>query len=490
MTTIALSLVSHTNAGKTTLARTLLGRDIGEVRDEAHVTFEAEQQPLLQSPQGDVLALWDTPGFGDSARLARRLAMAGNPIGWFLTEVWDRFRDRAFWSSQRAIRNVADQADVVLYLVNASEAPEDVAYLDAELQVLTLLGKPVIALLNQLGPPMAPEAENAELQRWRSRLAQAPIVREVLALDAFARCWVQEGVLLQAVQRVLPPPQAEAMQRLQAEWQREREAVWRDAMAVLAEALARAASDHETVGDTGWGQRLQQVGHKLGLRAADASPLPVPQQTALQALARRLQDDLRERTDTLIRLHGLEGRAAQVVLQRLADQVSVTQPLDETQAGLWGGIVTGALTGLKADVLSGGLTLGGGLLVGSVLGALGGIGVARGVNKARGVEAAELRWQPAALQELAATLLLVYLAVAHYGRGRGQWSESEHPPFWRETVEAVVAEDAGTLAALWPADGQSADTSALAAALQPWLQQRCAGLLQRLYPHAGWVAAV
>ena len=30
---IALSLVSHTNAGKTTLARTLLGRDIGEVRD-------------------------------------------------------------------------------------------------------------------------------------------------------------------------------------------------------------------------------------------------------------------------------------------------------------------------------------------------------------------------------------------------------------------------------------------------------------------------
>mgnify|MGYP003495171562 CR=1 FL=1 len=35
---IALSLVSHTNAGKTTLARTLLGRDIGEVRDAPHVT--------------------------------------------------------------------------------------------------------------------------------------------------------------------------------------------------------------------------------------------------------------------------------------------------------------------------------------------------------------------------------------------------------------------------------------------------------------------
>ena len=41
-TTIALSLVSHTNVGKTTLARTLLGRDIGEVRDAAHVTEAAE----------------------------------------------------------------------------------------------------------------------------------------------------------------------------------------------------------------------------------------------------------------------------------------------------------------------------------------------------------------------------------------------------------------------------------------------------------------
>ena len=39
---IELSLVSHTNAGKTTLARTLLGHGVGEIRDEAHVTAVAE----------------------------------------------------------------------------------------------------------------------------------------------------------------------------------------------------------------------------------------------------------------------------------------------------------------------------------------------------------------------------------------------------------------------------------------------------------------
>ena len=117
---ISLSLISHTNAGKTTLARTLLGRDVGEVRDAQHVTEEATDYPLIETAEGDRLLLWDNPGFGDSARLARRLTRQANPVGWFLSQVWDRFRDRAFWLSQRAVRNVRDRAHVVLYLVNAA----------------------------------------------------------------------------------------------------------------------------------------------------------------------------------------------------------------------------------------------------------------------------------------------------------------------------------------------------------------------------------
>ena len=105
---IQLSLVSHTNTGKTTLARTLLGRDIGEVRDAPHVTEFAEMHVLLKSPEGDVLQLWDTPGFGDSVRLVRRLRAQGSPVGWFLSEVWDRWRDRSFWASQQALRHVRD----------------------------------------------------------------------------------------------------------------------------------------------------------------------------------------------------------------------------------------------------------------------------------------------------------------------------------------------------------------------------------------------
>ncbi|MFN8962224.1 MAG: GTPase domain-containing protein, partial [Betaproteobacteria bacterium] len=94
---IDLALVSHTNVGKTSLARTLLGADVGEVRDAPHVTDLAEPHVLLTTPADDALRLWDTPGFGDSARLLKRLRTADNPIGWLLREVWDRYRDRPFW---------------------------------------------------------------------------------------------------------------------------------------------------------------------------------------------------------------------------------------------------------------------------------------------------------------------------------------------------------------------------------------------------------
>ncbi|MCW7540363.1 DUF3482 domain-containing protein [Aquabacterium sp. A7-Y] len=484
-TTLALSLVSHTNVGKTTLARTLLRRDIGEVRDAAHVTRRAEPYLLAESAAGDRLQLWDTPGFGDSVRLARRLAQAGNPVGWFLTEVWDRFRDRAFWSAQHAVRNVLEQADVVLYLVNASEAPGDAGYLDAELQVLTLVGKPVLVLLNQLGRPQPAAGEAAEIERWRERCAGSPCVREVLALDAFARCWVQEDALLEAVGRLLPEAKQAASARLRQAWQARGRATWQAAMLLLAERLARAAVDREVLPPAGLGGRLREVGAALGLRHEG---IATPREQAMQALAERLDAELRAGTDRLIALHGLEGRAAAAVLARLAEHYTVQEPLNEGKAAVWGGALTGALAGLKADLLSGGLTLGGGLLAGGVLGALGAAGLARGYNLVRGVEAPSLAWSREVLDELVHSALLEYLAVAHYGRGRGDWAEAEHPAHWQDSVKAVVAERQAGLQEIWqsaaaplPAGGPAL-AARLVPPLQTWLEDASRDLLRRLYP--------
>ena len=487
--TIALSLVSHTNVGKTTLARTLLARDIGEVRDAAHVTLEAERHALVEAVGADGtplrLELWDTPGFGDSLRLARRLEQAGNPLGWFMSEVWDRVRDRALWSSQRAVRHILEQADVVLYLVNASEEPEDVGYLDAELKVLTLIGKPVVVLLNQLGRPLPPPDERRQIGRWRQRVGTAPVVRGVLALDAFARCWVQEGVLLQAVAEALPAPRRAEMAPLQAAWRARGVATWEASMAVLAERVARAALDREPVEGSAWSGALKQLGSALGLPRGEAE---TPRDRAMRALAERLDADIRVSTDRLIRLHGLDGHATEAVLTRLAEHYATHQPLDERKAALWGGLVSGALAGLKADLITGGMTLGGGLLAGGVLGALSAAGLARGVNLLRGGGPPSLAWSEAVLDELLRSALLGYLAVAHYGRGRGDWAASEHPGFWAEAVDAVLAARADERRALWAALGPRAqargEPDALRAALERLLRHAGADLLRRLYPAA------
>ena len=286
-TDIALSLVSHTNAGKTTLARTLLREDLGEVRDAPHVTEFAEVRTMVATPEGERLLLWDTPGFGDSVRLARRLRQSSQPIGWFLSQVWDRWRDRPFWASQQAMRNVRDEADVMLYLVNAAEAPEAAGYVAPEMELLAWVGKPVIVLLNQLGPPGAPALEAAELARWRSHLASYPAVRTVLPLDAFARCWVQEATLLRAVEHALDGERRARMGRLRAAWQRRDLEVFEAAMQTIAGSLARIALAAVPLPEAG------------GLRAGCAAPVPgiglgssdgtpaVQAQEALAARARR-----------------------------------------------------------------------------------------------------------------------------------------------------------------------------------------------------------
>jgi hypothetical protein len=498
--TLALSLISHTNVGKTTLARTLLGRDIGEVRDAAHVTLEAERHLLVETEGGDRLELWDTPGLGDSVRLARRLAQQRHPIGWFVAEVWDRFRDRAFWSSQRAVRNILEQADVVLYLVNASEAPEDIGYLDAELRVLDLIGKPVVVLLNQLGPPRPAAQDAAEVERWRARVRAAHGVRDVLAFDAFARCWVQEDTLLAAIAGALDAARRAAFERLRAEWQARNRARFDTAMRVLADSLVRAAQDREVVHDEGWAGRVAGVGREIGARLGTLIGLrrdgvATPREAAMEELARRLDENIRASTARLIGLHSLEGEATGIVLARLAEHYAVREPLSEGKAAVLGGVVAGAIAGLKADIASGGLTLGGGLLAGGVLGALGAAGATRGFNLVRGVDRPVLMWSDAVLEQLVRSALLTYLAVAHCGRGRGEWAEAERPAFWKERIDAALqrhgtlpwraaraarAPDADAAAGAEPSAGQANATRALAAALSGVV----ADVLAELYPTA------
>jgi hypothetical protein len=45
--------------------------------------------------------------------------------------------------------------------------------------------------------------------------------------------------------------------------------------------------------------------------------------------------------------------------------------------------------------------------------------------------------------------VLCYLAVAHFGRGRGVWQEGEQPQTWREAVDRVAVEEAEAVEEVW-----------------------------------------
>ncbi len=482
---IHLSLVSHTNVGKTTLARTLLGRDVGEIADAPHVTEFADAYEMLRTPQGASLQLWDTPGFGDSARLLRRMQASGNPLGWFMGQVWDRWRDRPFWASQQALRHVAERSDLVLYLVSAAEAPEGAGYVASEMALLAWVDKPVIVLLNQLGAPREPTVEDAEVERWRRHLARWPRVEAVLPLDAFARCWVQEFVLLDAIEAALTPQRRALMQGLAQAWRVHRLAVYEDSVEVLAQSMARLAAARQDLADgVGLRARLRGLSAALGLRDDENNPTALAQ----AALAAQLEAEVRASTARLIELHGLQGQAQGEILSRLATHYQLHLRMDESKAALLGGALSGALVGLKADLATGGLTLGGGLLAGGLLGALGGAGLARAVNLVRGTDRSWLTWNAEALDTSLEAALLRYLAVAHFGRGRGEWERAETPPHWKPVVERAMAGQAPALQALWESRGKRPPDEALqrrlAAALRPLVDALLRDTLVQLYPHS------
>lgn len=472
--TINLSLVSHTNAGKTTLVRTLLAQDVGEVRDAAHVTDTATGYVMLQSGD-DTLMLWDTPGFGDTARLLRRLKQSSNPIGWFLSEIWDRFRERALWSSQQAVRNVRDHADVILYLVNAAEDPADAGFVALEMEILAWVDKPVILLLNQLGPPKADADE--EVERWRRHLAVTGAVRGALTLDAFARCWVQEGTLLAALEPLVAPDKQVALARLSKTWQENNLDRFRRSMRILAEWLAAAATDREPIPERDWRDR---VGDTLKTLRQEE---PAEVRRAMGKLAERLEAGTRSSTERLIEAHGLSGRATREVLRRLHDDYASSGPAKEGYAAVLGGLMSGAVGGLAADIAAGGLTLGGGMLVGGLLGALGAGGIARTYNMARGDDGDALRWSELFFTGLVRSALLRYLAVAHFGRGRGEWEEGEHPAFWQDAINETLEPRRAEIRAAWEA-GKRACPDEVTARLSGLLESCAAGLLVRFYPQA------
>ncbi|MFN0183842.1 MAG: hypothetical protein ACKVQR_08500 [Aquabacterium sp.] len=263
-------------------------------------------------------------------------------------------------------------------------------------------------------------------------------------------------------------------------WQARRAALYQACMAELAAGLLRLARARVEIDEPRTlALRWQQLGAAMGRGRGDALGQA---EAALAALA---DDEMRVSTTRLLTFHGLDGQAQGLILERVAGLVAVHARLSEGRAALIGGALTGALAGLKADLVTGGLTLGGGMLAGGLLGALGAAGLARGINVTRGTGRGWVSLADAARLPVAQAALLRYLAVAHFGRGRGDWQDAEAPAHWPGVVAAALVPRGDALIA---ALGRAPDTDAAgqpdaaAAAVERLLTDTMDEVFALLYP--------
>ncbi len=410
--TLNVALASHTNVGKTSLARTLLRRDVGEVRDAEHVTRRRAGYFWVNSPNVR-LRLWDTPGFGDAAALAEHLR---KPQGWAWLRV---LQDPKLRYDREAALSLQEEADLILYLVPAHGEDSVETMIRNEWEVLQQVGRPVLCILNRLEGADS-QQETKLLERWRGFFANKPLCRGVLSLDAFSRTLKDEQQLFDAMEAALPEERKPLARRIGAEWKAQTEQRHLSASVTLAELLSSLKQDQEQEGR----DRKQ----------------------AAQRLLGRAERLIATAQDKIVEQMGLQGELRDRMITQAETYLRSIMPDrgERTWGAILGGAITGLASGVVTDLLAGGLTFFGGAALGTIAGALGGAGFAEGYRRIGKKGDRALAWDKDFLNGVALRLTLVYLAAASFGRARGSFTDEA----LARPEELNPAEDAEQVTAL------------------------------------------
>jgi len=198
-TAINVAVVGHTNAGKTSLIRTLLRDDQFGNIDEAAGTTRSVEKSVIFAGDDQVLNLFDTPGFEDSSALLQTLEdlsktvktrLPADLLGNFISQA-ENFPD--FEQETKVLRQSLS-SDVLLYIIDVRE-PLLGKYSD-EVEILSKAGKPILPVFNFI-------AGNAEsLMRWREQMTRFNL-HAALEFDTVAFDFEAEKRLYQKLQSLL-----------------------------------------------------------------------------------------------------------------------------------------------------------------------------------------------------------------------------------------------------------------------------------------------
>ena len=365
---IRIAVVGHTNAGKTSLLRTLTRRArFGEVSDRPGTTRHVEQV-ALQVDGREAVSFVDTPGLEDSVSLREHLLEVAPP------EATPPERIRAFLQGPEAHGMFEQEAKVLRAMLDVDaaflviDAREPVLpKFRAEVELLSFCAKPVLPVLNFIGHAGSREAD------WRALLS-AYGLHSVVRFDAAApfvgaerELYHDLGTLLnhhrQALNHIVQSLEREAGRR------RDEAATLIAELAVDVAAMRRPVSAARP-GEAGGAAEPSRQGERSRLDESGGSG---ERAAAIAALRTDVAARAQRCTDDLLALYGFrEGDADEAPLPQLEGRWSMdffsAEAAREAGLRLGKGAAIGAAVGAVADVAVAGLSLGAATAIGASIG--------------------------------------------------------------------------------------------------------------------------
>ncbi len=343
---LRIAIVGHTNAGKTSLLRTLTRQaDFGEVSDRPGTTRHAEAIDLRLDGSAAVRFI-DTPGLEDSVALLEYLGTLeaeSRPerVRAFLRGPEAR---ESFEQEAKVLRALIEQADAAMVVIDTRE-PVLPKY-RAEIEILTWCAKPIMPVLNFV------RYLNTRRDDWHQMLLESNLHARV-EFDVVAPFIGSERQLYGDLATLLPARRQQLQQ--------------------IVEALALEARDRRLAA-------CRVVASGLIDVAAMRRALPAEEfadELKQQRFVRAFQDDVRRHArravDDLLAVFAFRPDDAELaeipqLAGRWEDDLFNPELLKEAGKRLGMGAMIGAGLGAVADVALAGLSLGAASALGATIG--------------------------------------------------------------------------------------------------------------------------
>ena len=462
-TRVQLGLLTLRGEDSEALLRVLLPRAQATQAFHSPETAPGTRQTLLRTSKGEELGLVNVPQ-------ARTPPAQTNPAaaGWTgrTSRTFNRLLARGGTApaNHTALQTTAGDSDVLLIVVRSAD---DIA---AALPQTPEPGQPTLLLINDLGDATAQRV--ALVAQCRAQARAAGLQAEVLGFDSFARCWVQDTLLLNAIARCLPRHKKDGFARLAAAWAQRNRELLAQSMLLIAGQLLEAAREVQEV-------RSAPPFVKRLISAADRQADAQVRQDAMTALSERLQRSIGQAHAQLLRLHGMDDATGEVPEQAFKEKFVIQAPIHAAEAGL-AGAATGAASGASIDLLTGGLTLGAAAALGALLGGGAALAGAAWKNRTTPAGSTLIQLSDDMLQALVEAALLRYLGVAHRGRSALAGGPSETAALWASEVVAAVEARKDSLRRYWKE--ARTQVAPRAPSLGNELQTMARAVLNELYP--------